>query len=120
MRELENAIEYAVVMARGDAIMPTDLPFVRSRPIEEDGPGGGLFFGEDLGELPYADAKERAVDAFDKAYVERLMKRADGNVSEAARQAGMDRSNFRRLLKKVRARQAGPGAGADEKDEKDE
>jgi DNA-binding NtrC family response regulator len=104
VRELENAIEYAVVMARGDAIMPTDLPFARARPSEDEGSAGGLFFGEDLAELPYADAKDRAVDAFDRAYVDRLMKRAEGNVSGAARQAGMDRSNFRRLLKKVRAR----------------
>ena len=53
-------------------------------------------------DLPYADAKERASMSFDRAYVERLMARTGGNVSEAARQAGMDRSNFRRLLKRVR------------------
>ena len=42
--------------------------------------------------------------AFDRAYVERRMKQTGGNVSEAARLAGMDRSNFRRLLKKARGR----------------
>jgi len=106
VRQLENAIEHAVVMARGDSIMPGDLPFGRedASSAEEGTPGAGTVGGIDdvLADLPYADAKERASLAFDGAYVERLMKRTGGNVSEAARQAGMDRSNFRRLLKKVR------------------
>jgi DNA-binding NtrC family response regulator len=106
VRELENAIEYAVVMARGDAVLPADLPLGRAG-VGEDAGGGALLLGEDVASLSYADAKDRAVDAFDKLYVEKLMKRAGGNVSEAARQAGMDRSNFRRLLKKVRSRPKG-------------
>jgi DNA-binding NtrC family response regulator len=102
VRELENAIEYAAVMARGDAILRADLPLARpeSDPDEEVGPVA--LAGSDVLELPYGEAKERAVAAFDVAYVERRMKRTAGNVSEAARLAGMDRSNFRRLLKKVR------------------
>jgi len=103
VRELENAIEHAVVMARGDVITPGDLPI--GRRDDDDEGESKVLFGTDLGDTPYAEAKERAVDAFDKAYVERLMKRTSGNVSEAARQAGMDRSNFRRLLKKVRAKE---------------
>ena len=83
------------------------------RRTEDETPSGGLILREELAELPYADAKDHAVDAFDRAYVERLMKRAGGNVSEAARQAGMDRSNFRRLLKKVRSRGKGDAGSAE-------
>jgi DNA-binding NtrC family response regulator len=104
VRQLENAIEHAVVMARGESIMPTDFPsFSRDEAAasEDDGADADI-----LAELPYAQAKEKAALAFDRSYVERLLKRTAGNVSEAARQAGMDRSNFRRLLKKARA--AGP------------
>lgn len=106
VRELEAAIEHAVVMAQGDAILPGDLRLGPLDPAEEEADRSAplaLVTG-DLADLPYADAKDRAVDAFDRAYLERLMKRAAGNVSEAARLAGMDRSNFRRLLKKVRGR----------------
>ena len=66
---------------------------------------------QELADLSYAEAKERAVDTFDDTYVARLLERTSGNVSEAARQAGMDRSNFRRLLKRVQARGGAPGAG---------
>jgi DNA-binding NtrC family response regulator len=104
VRELENAIEFAVVMARGDIIMPQDLPFARAQAKENGGGEGDVVFEGDLAELSYADAKDRAGHAFDRAYVERVMKRTSNNVSEAARQAGMDRSNFRRLLKKVRSK----------------
>ena len=104
VRELENAIEHAVVMCRGDAILPGDLPFSRAQ--QSDGPaghgGGEIHFDGDLAELSYTDAKDRATAAFDKHYVEKLMARTGNNISEAARQAGMDRSNFRRLLKRVR------------------
>ncbi|MDI1483243.1 sigma-54 dependent transcriptional regulator [Polyangium sp. y55x31] len=106
VRQLENAIEHAVVMARGDSILPTDLPFGRDEAhVEEDGAAGETrgFWGDTLSELPFTQAKEKAALAFERAYVERLLKRTSNNVSEAARQAGMDRSNFRRLMKKVRA-----------------
>lgn len=106
VRQLENAIEHAVVMARGDCIMPADLPLLNEKDRrgfdDDDGHSSPPMWDETLADLPYADAKERAGATFDRTYLERLMKRTGGNVSEAARQAGMDRSNFRRLLKKSR------------------
>jgi DNA-binding NtrC family response regulator len=97
VRELEAAIEHAVAMGRGAALLPSDLP-------GEGREGGSGALGErgELGELPYASAKERVIEAFDKAYVDDLLERAGGNLSEAARTAGMDRSNWKRLVRKVR------------------
>ena len=43
----------------------------------------------------------RAIAAFEAAYFPEMMKRAGGNISEAARQAGLDRSNFRRAAKRA-------------------
>jgi DNA-binding NtrC family response regulator len=96
VRELEAAIEHAVAMTRGTALLPSDLP---GEGGEKEGARGAR--GE-LGEVPYAEAKERVIEAFDRAYVEDLLERAGGNLSEAARIAGMDRSNWKRLVRKVR------------------
>ncbi|WP_437960015.1 sigma-54 dependent transcriptional regulator [Sorangium sp. So ce119] len=105
-RELESAIEHAVISARGEAILPADLPPSVSGRVgpERRPPRDALVLPAQLCELPYAEAKERAVDAFDQIYVRRLLQRTGNNLSEAARQAGMDRSNFRRLKKKIAAR----------------
>jgi DNA-binding NtrC family response regulator len=54
----------------------------------------------ELGALPYAEAKRRLVACFDEAYTGELLRETGGNMSEAARRAGLDRSNFRRLLKR--------------------
>jgi DNA-binding NtrC family response regulator len=102
--ELRGAVDHAVVMARGDAILPADLPLDPPDEGEGDADAPDLLAGAEVLELPYAEAKDQAVTAFDRAYVERRMKQTSGNVSEAARLAGMDRSNFRRLLKKARGR----------------
>lgn len=115
VRQLENAIEHAVVMTRGDCIMPADLPALtqNEHPLFDNTPRTSVTtaWDETLADLPYADAKERAGTTFDRTYVERLLQRAEGNMSEAARQAGMDRSNFRRLVKKARggSDEQGPG-----------
>jgi DNA-binding NtrC family response regulator len=99
VRELEAAIEHSVAMARGPAVLPSDLP-TEGR---EDHPGEGARGGSgELGDLPYAKAKERVIEAFDRAYVDDLLERVGGNLSEAARIAGMDRSNWKRLVRKVR------------------
>jgi DNA-binding NtrC family response regulator len=104
VRELEATIEHAVVMARGEAIVPADLPVIEeARPDDSEEGVPSRFGGEELAEGSYAEVKDRVVSAFDRIYVEQLLKRVGGNVSEAARLSGMDRSNFRRLMKKAKA-----------------
>ena len=46
----------------------------------------------------FREAKERWLAAREKAYLERLLARCEGNVSRAAREAGMDRTYLHRLL----------------------
>jgi two-component system response regulator HydG len=103
VRELENAIERAVVLCRGDVVQAADLPPAvtgRTAPLVRDAPAPA----EDGGwlSMSYAAAKEQALRRFEKGYVEALMKACDSNISAAARKAGMDRSNFKRVLRKYR------------------
>lgn len=101
VRELSSAVERAVIFARGETIFPADLapPSEPSSPAEAKRSSAAALSSE----LSYPEAKERVVDAFERDYIERLLEAADGNMSEAARRAGMDRSNFRRLVRKVEA-----------------
>ncbi|MFH1130180.1 MAG: sigma-54 dependent transcriptional regulator [Pseudomonadota bacterium] len=92
VRELENAIERAVVMGRGDVIGIEDLP------PEIMGIDGGAV-DEDLTELPFSEAKTIAVQRFERVYLAKLMQ-LHRTVSAAAKAAGVDRSNFRRLLRR--------------------
>ena len=46
---------------------------------------------------PLTEAKRQSAATFERCYLVNLMQRA-GSVSEAARLAGLDRTNFRRLL----------------------
>jgi DNA-binding NtrC family response regulator len=101
--ELRAAIEHAVIMARGEVLLPQDLPFARPETAKDGEPHAAVLATPDALDLPYAEAKERAVLGFEAAYVAARMTRAAGNVSEAARGAGMDRSNFRRLMKRAAA-----------------
>ena len=99
VRELEHAIEHAVVLAQGDQILPRDLPLGRGRATERPPAMSARPPSVEV-DLPYGEAKRRALERFDRAYVAEVMRRASGNVSEAARRAGLDRSNFRRIVRK--------------------
>lgn len=55
---------------------------------------------EVAGTEAFKDAKERWVDRFERRYLERCLQDADGNLSRAARAAGLDRKYLRRLLQK--------------------
>lgn len=48
----------------------------------------------------YMEMKKEWVDAFEKEYLVNTLTRHDGNVSAAAREAKLDRSNFLRLLRR--------------------
>ena len=53
-----------------------------------------------LMEMPLVEAKRLVASAFERRYLIRVMERAGGSVSEAARLSGLDRTNFRRLLQR--------------------
>ena len=81
-------------------LTPTQLPPPPSVVREAD---SGLTLGlpSGLHDLPYREAKDAALEAFDRYYFSNLRERTAGNVSEAARQAGLDRSNFRRAVRRA-------------------
>jgi two-component system response regulator HydG len=106
VRELENAIEHAVVFCKSVALEPRDFPFFeradqpRSSRVTVRNDGlDSLVAG--VIDLPFREAKQRALVAFETAYLTALLERTGGNVSEAARQAGLDRSNFRRTARRA-------------------
>ena len=55
---------------------------------------------DDIAGLPFKEAKEKLVDAFERRYVAALLERHGGNVSRAAAEAGLDRNYLARLAKK--------------------
>lgn len=102
VRELENAIQHAIVFCRGPTIVPGDLPAATAQ-NDAIAPRHSMLSSA-LADLPYRNAKERALEEFEQGYFTTLLNRTGGNVSEAARQAGLDRSNFRRALRRAKIR----------------
>ncbi|HXG04932.1 MAG TPA: sigma 54-interacting transcriptional regulator [Candidatus Binatia bacterium] len=92
LRELENIIERAVVLAAERSIEPEHLPLhlqeVRPLPV---GAEEGILAG-----------KDRLVREFERQAVMRFLRDSRGNVSAAARLARITRRNFHRLLVKYR------------------
>ena len=98
VRELENAVLHAIALHHGEAIGPESLPPQISGRSRTN--GVAATDDDDDGQLPLTEAKRRASSAFEKRYLVRVMERSKGSVSEAARLAGLDRTNFRRLLQR--------------------
>jgi two-component system response regulator HydG len=94
VRELENAIARGVVLATGPTIEPWHLP-------QGNGATPSLAYVDTtaVGHLPYTQAKKIALTAFERVYLTAQLTAANGNISKAARAAGVDRSNFKRLLR---------------------
>jgi two-component system response regulator HydG len=90
VRELENTMERAVVLCRREGISLDELPAA----VKLTRPQGSLLRAFDL---PFVEAKHE----FERNYLQHLVLNAKGGVAEAARIAGLDRSNFRRLLKRL-------------------
>jgi two-component system, NtrC family, response regulator GlrR len=90
-RQLENLMVRGALAARGRSISVSDLhmgPSPSPRTLATP--------------LPMSSARSE----FERAYIDAVLKRAGGNLATAARIAGMDRSNFRRLM-----RRTGEGSG---------
>jgi two-component system response regulator HydG len=97
VRQLENAIARAAVLAGDGGIDVEHLPpeviagGAESRPGQGGGTEGALL------DLPLKEARER----FERLYLEELLRRCQGNVSEAARRAGLGRASLHEKINKL-------------------
>ena len=63
--------------------------------------------------MPFRIAKDAVIDSFERGYLSQLLEAAGGNMSKAARMAGMDRMYLHRLVQKhgLRGGRNGQGSG---------
>jgi DNA-binding NtrC family response regulator len=80
VRELEHAVERAVLLSQGDLVQSRDLGL---RPADADGA---------------APLERMTLDDAERLLIQRALKRAAGNVSEAAKALGLSRSALYRRL----------------------
>jgi len=62
--------------------------------------------------VPFRQAKEAAVAAFDREYLQAMLDWSGGNVTQAARRAGMDRVHLHRLIQRYRLHASAPPSSA--------
>ena len=94
VRELVNVVERACSFADGAVIQARDLPDTL-RLTGTTSSGGSV-----ASEGTFKDAKERWVASFERDYIIQLLKKNNGNISHAAREADIDRKYFRKLMRK--------------------
>jgi DNA-binding NtrC family response regulator len=97
VRQLKNVMERLTALHPGGVLGPEDM--------EEDAPPVEAV--SSLSSLPWKDAREQYLANFESSYAHAVLLRCGGNVSAAAREAGVDRKTFYTLLKREREQQSG-------------
>ena len=109
VRELENSLRHAHVMAKGDAILLSDLPLEiagqsgnASVPAVSDGIGdsdvGAL--ARQLFQWARRDPKLKIIPAIEREMVIQALKETDNNQVQAAKLLGITRATLRKRIEK--------------------
>jgi transcriptional regulator with PAS, ATPase and Fis domain len=100
VRELRNVVEHLVVLAGPNSeIQPGEIPFIREELVEA-GATSGLALGPSVLDADYHTAREAVLAQFEKDYLEHIVRLAKGNISDAARLAGVDRTTLYRMMER--------------------
>lgn len=93
VRQLQNVLKRCVALAAADVLRSDDLPDeIRGTSAKADLlPHGAERF---------ADARERHLARFERAYLEAALRASRGDVSDACAASGIPRATFYRMLKK--------------------
>jgi DNA-binding NtrC family response regulator len=100
VRELRNVLEHLVVLADpGSDISPSEIPFIEDEPTGA-GNGAALSFDPTVFGQDYHSARDTVLAQFEKDYLEHIVREAKGNISDAARMAGVDRTTLYRMMER--------------------
>jgi DNA-binding NtrC family response regulator len=97
IRQLKNVMERLTALHPGGVLGPADLA--------EDSPC--VEAADSLSTMPWKDAREHYLASFELSYAQAVLARCGGNLSAAAREAGVDRKTFYSLLRREKEQQTG-------------
>lgn len=93
VREMENLIIQGILFSSSDEI--------KLREIDIKGTiQAGSMATHDFRDLSYKEAKEQTLKNFNDAYIGNLLKKSDGNVTQAAKQCGMERQTLQQIMRR--------------------
>ena len=95
VRELRN------VIARAVALSPKDTSFAEMPVLLRAAAATAADTPRAVADRPFGEAKEEVIARFEREYLEDLLRRAGGSMTEAARRAGLERKYLYRLLERV-------------------
>lgn len=98
--ELRNCISFAATMSFGPQIEPDDLPDLHGNEPTAIDTVAGLV--PRFAQLNYNEAIELGKENAARAYLNYVIEETGGNVTEAARRAGIERASLHRALKRHR------------------
>jgi DNA-binding NtrC family response regulator len=111
VRELRNVIERAVLLAeapdsedslrRAPAPSPKNEPSITVTPSQTaTSTDAQMTVPVDVS-IPFKNAKQNVISEFERRYISRLLAQHDGNISAAARAAGIDRMSIHKMLHRL-------------------
>jgi DNA-binding NtrC family response regulator len=94
VRELQNEVQRAVIFSGGELIEPGDFEAetVRVECLEQE--------KATFRDAPYKEAKDKILKNFEVRYITHLLDTLNGNVTLAAKRAGLERQSLQYLMRK--------------------
>lgn len=94
VRELQNTIKRAIIFSTQQTISPEDLAYEPGNPESTASPCTSFT------DYEYKEAKMKTLEKFNIQYIKSLLLESEGNVSLAAKRAGLERQSLQYLMKK--------------------
>jgi len=102
VRELRNVIEQAAVLSSGETIETDDLRLDPQHTLGQPTASGDPAVGAE--DLSFRDAKRRATESFERAYLMRALRAHGGNISRTAEAIGMVRQSLQQKIRELELR----------------
>jgi len=104
VRELLNCCRYVAALSEGPVVQADDLPPALRRELPAPSLARSAVARPQVEgvrhDLSYKQSKRLWLERFEKEYIEHLLDAHGGNISQAARAAGIDRKSIQRLMKR--------------------
>ncbi len=100
VRELRNAVSSSAIISSGVEIQPENLPpRLSGSSLSQKGKRRIASSWEEMNEMR-SEAEEIAARDIERPFLKKLLEKFDGNVAQAAKEVGINRSNLYRMMKR--------------------